>query len=156
MTLPSRHRIWNLGHGGLRPSTLPLGHGGSPQYWIFTSKRERNILFLWNLEARVGFENSLFYLNLYFRLQHTRRRRFSCWRNCLFYRMWLLLLLQLSPLLPPPPQMVVAPLLSLDGEDHNVLIVQQVRNIDSMLVKCWASVEDDGPTFNQLWVDVFC
>ena len=30
----SRHRIRNSGPGGLRPSTLPLGHGGSPQYWL--------------------------------------------------------------------------------------------------------------------------
>ena len=29
MTLPSRHRIRNLNPGGLRPNTLPLGHGGS-------------------------------------------------------------------------------------------------------------------------------
>ena len=34
MTLSSRHRIWNSSPGGLRPSTLPLGHGGSPQYWL--------------------------------------------------------------------------------------------------------------------------
>ena len=32
MTLSSRHMIRNLGPCGLRPSTLPLGHGGSPQY----------------------------------------------------------------------------------------------------------------------------
>ena len=31
MTLSSRHKIRN---GGLRPSTLPLDHGGSPQYWL--------------------------------------------------------------------------------------------------------------------------
>ena len=31
-TLPSRHRIRNSNPGGLKPSTLPLGHGGSPQY----------------------------------------------------------------------------------------------------------------------------
>ena len=36
MTLPSRHTIRNSGPGSLRPSTLPFGHGGSPQYWIFT------------------------------------------------------------------------------------------------------------------------
>ena len=35
MTLSSRHRIRNSSSGGLRPSTLPLGHGGSPQYWIY-------------------------------------------------------------------------------------------------------------------------
>ena len=29
MTLPSRHRIRNSNPGGLRPRTLPLGHGGS-------------------------------------------------------------------------------------------------------------------------------
>ena len=29
MTLPSRHRIRNSSPGGLRPSTLPLRHGGS-------------------------------------------------------------------------------------------------------------------------------
>ena len=34
MTLSSRHRIRNSSPGGLRPSTLPLGHGGSPQYGL--------------------------------------------------------------------------------------------------------------------------
>ena len=34
MTLSSRHRFRNSNPGGLRPSTLPLGHGGSPQYWL--------------------------------------------------------------------------------------------------------------------------
>ena len=29
MTLSSRHRVRNSNPGGLRPSTLPLGHGGS-------------------------------------------------------------------------------------------------------------------------------
>ena len=33
MTLSSRHRIRISSPGGLRPSTLPLGHGGSPEYW---------------------------------------------------------------------------------------------------------------------------
>ena len=31
MTLPSRYRTRNSGHDGLRPSTLPLGHGCSSQ-----------------------------------------------------------------------------------------------------------------------------
>ena len=34
MTLSSRHRIRNSSPGGLRPSTLPHGHGGSPEYWL--------------------------------------------------------------------------------------------------------------------------
>ena len=28
------HRIQNSSPGGLKPSTLPLGHGGFPQYWL--------------------------------------------------------------------------------------------------------------------------
>ena len=56
LTLPSTHMIRNFKPGGLRPSTLPLGHGGSPLYWILTNEQGRNILFLWNLKARVGFE----------------------------------------------------------------------------------------------------
>ena len=43
MTLPSRHLIRNSIPGGIRPNTLPLGHGGSPQYLIFTSEREADI-----------------------------------------------------------------------------------------------------------------
>ena len=35
MTLSPRHRIRNSSPGGLRSSTLPLGHGGSPRYWLF-------------------------------------------------------------------------------------------------------------------------
>ena len=30
MTLSSKHKMRNSGHGGLRPSTLPLDHRGSP------------------------------------------------------------------------------------------------------------------------------
>ena len=36
MTLSSRHRIRNSSPGGLRPSTLPLGHGGSPHFRLMT------------------------------------------------------------------------------------------------------------------------
>ena len=42
MPLPSRHRIRNWNQGGLGPSSLLLGHGGS-QYLIFTSEQRRNI-----------------------------------------------------------------------------------------------------------------
>ena len=33
---------------------------------------------------------------------------------------------------------------------------QKTQDIDSMLVQCWASVVDDGPTLNQHWVNVSC
>ena len=46
MTLSSRHRIRNSSPGGLRPSTLPLGHGGSPQYLLLHVDGEETFLFL--------------------------------------------------------------------------------------------------------------
>ena len=46
MTLPSRHRILNSNPGGLRPSTQPLAHGGSPQYCVLRVDGEGIFLFL--------------------------------------------------------------------------------------------------------------
>ena len=46
MTLSSRHRIRISSPGGLRPSTLHLGHGGSPQYWVLHVDGEETFLFL--------------------------------------------------------------------------------------------------------------
>ena len=45
-TLPSRHRIRNSNHGGLRPSTLHLGHGGSPQYCVLRVDGEDTFFFV--------------------------------------------------------------------------------------------------------------
>ena len=52
MTLSSRHRIRNSNPGGLRPSTLPLGHGGSPQYRLSHVDGEETFLFLSNRRDR--------------------------------------------------------------------------------------------------------
>ena len=52
LTLPSRHRIRNSNPGGLRPSTLPLGHGGSPQYWVLRVNGDETFLFLSNRRDR--------------------------------------------------------------------------------------------------------
>ena len=52
MTLPSRHRIRNSNPRGLRPSTLPLGHGGSTQYWVLGVDGEETFLFLSNRRDR--------------------------------------------------------------------------------------------------------
>ena len=43
MTLPCGQRIRNLSPGGPSTSTIPLGQGGSPWYWIVTSERGRII-----------------------------------------------------------------------------------------------------------------
>ena len=50
MTLPSR--IQNSSPGGLRASTLPLGHWGFPQYWMITSERGRNIFVSLKIEGK--------------------------------------------------------------------------------------------------------
>ena len=46
MTLSSRHRIRNSSSGGLRPSTLPLGHGlshvdGEATFLFLSNRRDR-------------------------------------------------------------------------------------------------------------------
>ena len=48
MTLSSRHRIRNSNPGSLRPITLPLGHGGFPQYCVLRADGEETFLFLSN------------------------------------------------------------------------------------------------------------
>ena len=45
MTLSSRHMIRNSSPGGLRPSTPPLGHGGSPQYRVLHVDGEETFCF---------------------------------------------------------------------------------------------------------------
>ena len=52
MTLPSRHRIRNTTPAGLRPSTLALSHGGSPQYLVLRVDVEETFLFLPNRRDR--------------------------------------------------------------------------------------------------------
>ena len=54
MPLPSSYRIQNSDPGGLRQSTLPLRHGGFPQYSIFTSEWGRNSSFSLKLEGQSG------------------------------------------------------------------------------------------------------
>ena len=48
MTLPSRHRIRNSNPRGLRPSTLPLGHSGSPKHCFLRVDEVDTFLFLFH------------------------------------------------------------------------------------------------------------
>ena len=52
MILSSRHRIRNTSPGGLRPSTLRLGHGGFPQNWLSHVDGEETFLLLSNRRDR--------------------------------------------------------------------------------------------------------
>ena len=47
MTLPSKHRMRNANPGGLRPSTLPIGHRVSPQYWVLQNNF-LILIFIWS------------------------------------------------------------------------------------------------------------
>ena len=47
----SWHRIRNSRPGGLRPSTLPLGHWGSPQYWVSHVDGEETFCFFRSFET---------------------------------------------------------------------------------------------------------
>ena len=85
MTLPSRHRIRNSSPGGLRPSRLPLGHGGSPQYWLSHVDGE-TFLFLSNRRDRVIMYCSTLHGNLSSKSENLIRIS-NCKRWChLFYR----------------------------------------------------------------------
>ena len=33
------------------------------------------------------------------------------------------------------------------------ITTQQTRDVHHLLIECWASVADAGPTFNQRWVE---
>ena len=46
MTMPSRHGNRNSNSGCLRPSTLPLGHGGSAQYNFLPVSEEETFVSL--------------------------------------------------------------------------------------------------------------
>ena len=87
MTLSSRHRIRSSSPGGLRPSSLPLGHGGSPQYWIITSEQGGNIFLtggqsgVWTPDLQLSKQAALttasyliFYIGraLYFPVSHSK------------------------------------------------------------------------------------
>ena len=39
---------------------------------------------------------------------------------------------------------------------HQVRSCQQTRDIEPLLVQCWASVVDGGPTLNQQWLNGAC
>ena len=95
MTLSSRHRIRNSSHGGLRPSTLPLGHRGSPQYWLSHVDGESTfksyyVIFIQNSVmgkstsrtywlSSIGFPGSLYPPPLHQRYPHPERYGAARW-----------------------------------------------------------------------------
>ena len=43
-----------------------------------------------------------------------------------------------------------------DKKSRSIIVTKQTRDIDPMLVRRWASVEDDGTALNQHWFKVSC
>ena len=74
-TLPSRYRIRNSIPGGLRPSTLPLGHEGSPQTFapfklVYQSGQ--------SVQWMKRFNKSLFYKNAKNDIPHPMNQDAQC------------------------------------------------------------------------------
>ena len=56
--IPFGHRIGNSSTDGLMPSTLPLGHISSPQYWIFYEWAGKKRFVCLKLECQSALQNS--------------------------------------------------------------------------------------------------
>ena len=182
MTLLFRHRIRNSSPGGVRPSTLSLGHGGPPQYWIFMSVRERNISFLWNLKVGstvkirrtrvpqnaivpVGRPRLYFIIILNLRFIPKASLRASSQNTASSY------ILERHLWVNNSKPLALAPTWSLACKQTdcirgcgNCLTPQlvltcrrtfsQTLYIYPVLVQCWASVADIGLTLKQHWIKV--
>ena len=89
-TLPYRHRIKIPTPGGLRASTLLLGHRRSLKYWILTSEQRRNIFFFksWIPERGIRLKAPIHGTGI--RPNHYTRapalKRLKCWRTVLYLK----------------------------------------------------------------------
>ena len=45
---------------------------------------------------------------------------------------------------------------SLESFNKRISVDQQTQEIDPMLVRCWSTVYDAGPTLNKHWVNLLC
>ena len=59
-------------------------------------------------------------------------------------------------LCPLSVNMAWKPRCTLSGAVRPPVSLQQTRDIEPLLVQCWASVYDAGPTLNQQWLNVSC
>ena len=139
MTLSSRHRIRNSSPGGLRPSTPPLGHGGSPPYWVLHVDGEETYLFLsnrWDRESSYELSGANHYPRAPPRIHLKKYAEFSnlailCTPDISLNRLSVLIFIFVS-------------------------ISQQTRDVEPMLGRCWTIVYDAEPTSTQHWFNVSC
>ena len=40
--------------------------------------------------------------------------------------------------------------------DNRAIVPHETQDVEPMLIQCWVTVCDVGPTLNQHWVNVFC
>ena len=76
VTLSSRHRIRNSSPDGLTPSTLPLGHGGSPQYLVLHVDGEETALS--ESESRNFATSKIIIINIFVSLCIVEDHRSDC------------------------------------------------------------------------------
>ena len=151
-TSASRHRIRDSSPGSLRSSTLPLGHGSSPHWWIITSERGRN--------NENGKENTCMCsgrVKLYCgrsHINHVRGRiqgsglpllgsKTCVWKN--------------ASGRPPYPSKAPQPPFKNPRSSPVVACFSQItrtRDVGPTLVYCWPTVYDAVPTVNQYWANI--
>ena len=163
MTLSTRHRIRNSSPGGLRPSTLPLGHGGSPQYWLAGMWLiwDNALWFLvwptgWPLNAWPLFPDQQLHFVVALRGGH------SFIDHC--REMFITTYLDLSVFII---HFIMGERLALFNHTHwlvflrheepsNVCLHTYLWGIKPKFIECWATVADGDPALNKHWFYVFC
>ena len=141
MTLSSRHRIRNSSPGGLRPSTLSLGHGGSPQFASLRLSREETFVTL-KPECQSGGRTCDLRLSRQaaITLTYTIHCTSAASKHKTFTRCWLNVgqcRRRWANIKAVIQRLVFAGRLTL------------VNDIHPMLFEYWTSVADDRPTFYQ-------
>ena len=134
----------------------------SPRFWMFTSEQWRNILFLWNLNARAGDEPTITDFT-------SRKLQAGSFNHCTSDPpdSFECLIVRCSILHPEYTDkkhchndvLMLAALAQHWMNGSSLLClprIQQTRSIDSMLAQCWATVCDAVPTLSQQSINISC
>ena len=155
MTLSSRHRIRNSSPGGLRPSTLPLGHGVSRQYWLSHVDGEET--FFVSLTAETGNRTPNSGVKGSGANHYPRApARCTSYRGC---RPTHHILVHWASVVAHcwfNAEQSSTALNQHKSITGSAVYLAQTRGIHPMMFWCWTTVFDAGPTLKQHWVIVPC
>ena len=147
--------IRNSSSDCLSPSTLPLGHRGSPQCWNVTSEREKNISFLWNLNARAEDEPSIsdFQAGSFNHCTSVPAlEHYKAWSTLKLNQIWEAM--DKSCWYWTSINWELCKRLNTLGQDekNNVWSNAQTRDAEPMIAQCWPSVCDADSTLSNHWL----